>query len=117
MSITLSRLSLAALVLASAPAFVRPVHAAEAPQPFSHPVTLVVSTHGLNLASPADQAKMRQRVEVAARRVCQEVISEMPHGEGQMQACIDDTLPTAWGFAQAKIDEAVQHSMFAAAKP
>jgi hypothetical protein len=49
--------------------------------------------------------------------VCQEVISEMPHGEGQMQACIDDTLPTAWGFAQAKIDEAVRHSMFAAAKP
>jgi UrcA family protein len=110
-----SRLSLA-LAVAAAPLFAGTVHAAEAPQPFSHPVTLVVSTHGLNLASPADQAKMRHRVEVATRRVCQEVTSEPPHGGGEMQACIDDTLPTAWAFAQTKIDEAVRHSMFAAAK-
>jgi UrcA family protein len=85
--------------------------AAGAADGFNHPVTLVVSTHGLNLAVPADQARMQHRVEVATRRLCQEIAGAEVH------ACYTDTYADAWSRARAQIDAAVSHAMFASARP
>jgi UrcA family protein len=84
---------------------------ARAAEGFSHPVTLVVSTHGLNLSVPADQARMQHRVELATRRLCQDIAA------GALNACYDDTYADAWSRAQAQIDAAVSHSLFASANP
>jgi UrcA family protein len=101
-------LVVAALVSGSAVSGSQGARAAEG---FSHPVTLVVSTRGLNLAVPADQARMQRRVEVTARRLCQEIAG------AEVKACYDDTYADAWSRAQAQIAAAVSHSLFASAKP
>lgn len=99
-----------ALALALAVA-AQPVRAEEAPG-----VNRLVSTQDLNLASPADQAVLRQRIAVAASAVCH---LSNPGEDGlsnEMASCISTARQAAYSVAQVKIAEAEGRALVASIK-
>lgn len=74
----------------------------------------LVSTQGLNLASPADQTVLRHRIAVAARVVCH--LSNPGEGglSNEMTDCISTARQDAWAQAQVKIAAAEGRTQVAA---
>ena len=62
-----------------------------------------VATADLNLALPDDQRKLRQRLSVAARRVCLEAGGTTAIQDRSLLRCYDDALRNAWAAVQPRI--------------
>jgi UrcA family protein len=76
-------------------------------------ITKVVSLRGLDLSSPADQAVLRHRLQVAAWNVC----TTSDGVEGGFDGCRKAAFGTAWAQAQPMIAAARSRSLFGAAEP
>jgi UrcA family protein len=76
-------------------------------------VSRKVSIAGLNLASPADQAVLRHRVQVAAHQVCEEVLFGEPTGGPDFLSCYRSARAAGWAQADAKIAAATGKTLIA----
>jgi UrcA family protein len=80
-------------------------------------VSRAVSTAGLDLASPADQAVLRHRLMVAARRVCEDADFGEPEDSPDVQDCIAKARAGAERQVDKRIAAAEARSVVASAKP
>ncbi len=76
-------------------------------------VTRKVEIADLNLASPDDQRRLRQRLSVAARRVCAEAGGTTVVRDDSLSSCYETSMRDAWASVQDRISiaSANAHSM------
>jgi UrcA family protein len=108
-----SRLALAA-VLATLTLAALPARAADSG---GESVTSRISTAGLNLASPADQAILRDRIAVAANQVCQHAIYDDALAGLGYSNCYSQVRESAWAQARMAIAAAQSPTKTASRAP
>jgi UrcA family protein len=74
-----------------------------------------VSTQGLDLASPDDQAKLRHSIIKAAKSVCAEVTDGLNAGDPDFRDCVREAFANGWGQAATRIAAAKARSLLASA--
>ena len=80
-------------------------------------VTRSISTEGLDLSSPADQAKLQKTIARLSRRVCEDATSGVNTHDAGYADCVQNAYETAWSVAETRIAQANKSSMLASAKP
>jgi UrcA family protein len=99
-----------------------PAHAADVANELAgktETISRAVSTAGLNLAEPSDQAILRQRIAGVSRRLCHDLMLDADEdiAGANLDDCIQSAEARGWASAEVKIAAAERRSIVASVKP
>jgi UrcA family protein len=75
--------------------------------------TRVVTTHGLDLTSASDRARLRLQIIKAARAVCAQTNEGLGPSDPAFDSCFEIAYSDAWAQVRVKIAAAKNRAMFA----